>query len=61
MIKAFQGASDETVHDALEALAGFGDAAVPELIDVLKFELRSAVCGCAPRPAGRRGEAGRRR
>lgn len=38
MMHAFQGASDATVHDALEALAGFGNAAVPELIDALKFK-----------------------
>jgi HEAT repeat protein len=38
MIKAFQGASDETVHNALEALAAFGDATVPELIDTLKLD-----------------------
>jgi HEAT repeat protein len=38
MVKAFQGASEETIHDALDTLASFGSAAVPELIGALRFE-----------------------
>ena len=42
--KAFQGADEKIVRNALDALATLGPAAVPRLVDALKFEkLRGQV------------------
>jgi HEAT repeat protein len=38
MEKAFEGADEEMVHEALNAISGLGPAAVPKLIDALKHE-----------------------
>jgi len=38
MEKAFQGVTEETVHDALETLASLGPSTVPALIYAIKYE-----------------------
>jgi HEAT repeat protein len=38
MEKAFQGADEQVMRGALDALAGLGPAAVPKLIEALKYE-----------------------
>ncbi len=38
MEKAFAGADEKVVHGALDTLAGLGPAAVPKLIEALKYE-----------------------
>ena len=38
MEKAFAGADEKVIHGALDAMAGLGPAAVPKLIDALKYE-----------------------
>ncbi len=38
MEKAFAGADEKVIHGALNALAGLGPAAVPKLIEALKYE-----------------------